>query len=145
MPAGLRAGLRQGSTIPTEGSTATRTRRAAAALIPSRDLLVAYGAVVIDRFNRFQHKASTLGLSLAGLDRRATRIWTALFFGGPGSHFGAHTVMTFLLGNGLRAGDITRLDQYEPRMYDTTRIASAFIVTAEAEILDWLKVLSRNQ
>lgn len=165
LPADVQDALRAGSTHETEGSTATRRRHAAAAMIAQRDLLVAYGAVIADRANSFRSSASTAGLSVAGLNRRAERIWTALFFGGPnglayetfarlrdrhestpgwmGSNFGARTVMTFLVSSGLVAGDLLRLDQHERRLYETTRVMSAFIVTAEAELLDWVKVLSR--
>jgi hypothetical protein len=157
--------LRPGTTRRTEGSTATRARHAAAALIAQRDLLVAYGAVVADRGNRFRHRATALGLPIAGIERRVERVWTALFFGGPnglrysvfarqrdrhasepgwmGSNFGAVTIITFLVEAGLTARDVLRLNEHEPRLHDTTRVMSALIVTAEAELLDWVKVLSR--
>lgn len=165
LPADVRTRLRAGSTAETEGSTVTRRRHAAAATIERRDLLVAYGAVVNDRFQRMRERATALGLDTAGLSGRARRLWTALFFGGPGglpydefaaqrdrragvsgwmgSHFGATTVMTFLRSQQLPLGGIERLDRHEPRLYDTTRVMSAFVVTAEAETMDRLDALVR--
>jgi hypothetical protein len=154
--------LRPGSTHLTEGTTATRERRAAAALIPQRELLVAYGAVIADRFNRFQRRATEAGLNYSDIDLRARRVWTALHFGGSnglsyqefsrqsprysrnegwmGSHFGARTIISFLVGASLDARAILQLHTHEPQLYRATRTMSAFIVTAEAEVLDALAV-----
>ncbi|HXI21870.1 MAG TPA: hypothetical protein VNH46_12320, partial [Gemmatimonadales bacterium] len=76
LPRRVRRALRPGSTSATEGTTPRRTRRAAAALIPQRDLIVAYGAVIRDRYHRFVHRAAAAGLSTDDLDTRARRIWT---------------------------------------------------------------------
>jgi hypothetical protein len=162
LPPEIARELRPGTTRATEGTTTTRVRSAAAALIPQRDLLVAYGAVIADRFTRFRHRADRAGLDIASITPRARRIWTALFFGGPngldyevfngqsarlsrdpgwmGSHFGANTIITFLVAAGLSAEDILRLHERERQLYRATRTMSAFIVTAEAEVLDALAV-----
>jgi hypothetical protein len=148
----------RGASDPTEGSTAARERRSNPVNIPERDLIVAYGGVVSERRQRFERVAERLGGSPTGISARARRVWTALFFGGPGglnyrvfrrqlrvhrneagwigSHFGAQTIMTFLIDNGHSLNDILNLETLAPDLYNMGRTKSAFIVVAEAEVLD---------
>ena len=147
-----------GESDETEGSTDTETRTSVPAMLPEHDLLIAYSGVVSERRERFERSASEHNLSVDGLTIRARRIWTALFFGGSGglnyetyrresrrhegeegwigSHFGAQTIMTFLQQNGHSLNDILDLETLAPNLYQMTRTRSAFIVVAEAEILD---------
>ncbi len=158
LPREVERRLLPGSIGETEGSTSLTTRRATAASIRVSDLLTAYGAVVSERDSRFFRTAERRELNTDRLSTRVRRLWNALFFGGPGglnyetyvreerrhgheegwiaSHFGAQTIMDYLVTHGYTADDILRLDEIAPDLYNMTRTKAAFIVTAEAEVLD---------
>ena len=148
----------RGTSDPTEGSTSTRERHSNPVMLPERDLIIAYGGVVSERRQRFERVAERYGMSTSGLSTRARRVWTALFFGGSGglnyaafrrqlrnhrnergwigSHFGAQTILTFLANNGHTLNDVLNLETLAPDLYNMGRTKSAFIVVAEAEVLD---------
>lgn len=158
IPRDVSRGWTEGVSDWTEGTEASTIRWSHPVMLPQRDLLIAYGGVVAGRRRRFEQAAESRGLSIEGLSLRARRVWTAIFFGGPGglrydsfmrglrahdgaqgwigSHYGALTLMSFIAERGHSLNDILNIETLEPQLYSLGRTRSAFIVTAEAEVLD---------
>jgi hypothetical protein len=156
----------RGESDETEGSTDEEPRMSEPAMIPERDLLTAYAGIVSDRRERVESLASRHHLSTVGISVRASRIWTALCFGGPGglgyntyirearrhgddegwigSHFGVQTILSFFEENSYSLSDIVNLETLAPDLYRMTRTMSAFIVVAEAEVLDQILPMFAN-
>lgn len=119
IPDGVGTRWERGRNTVTEGGNPAHQ-----AVIPNRELLIAYGAVLMARQQQFLQEAShpDLGFDISTIDERSLRAWTQIYFGGPGaleydtfrrglrrvgrtggdrgryvaSHFGGKTVLTWL-------------------------------------------------